>query len=205
MLNPKDKLFWVSPNREWMGFWRESTNACCGSLAAASLLCRTNADETAVTVTQQAESDTNTAGGTSLIPVRPTVLKVSAHVTDSWYIYDWSRQTKSLSFWSRLEKPTKRQRTLSLLKLLYCSLNNFQHSPLVFGAHDKPHWSTNPLTDTQTALNVPVVWLIYCYFFFWSTHFSVTHLSSFWSSLLTSQINRNVFDSIRFTASADRF
>lgn len=44
----------VSPNRECMAFGREGSNTCCGSVATASLLCRTNADETAVTVTQQA-------------------------------------------------------------------------------------------------------------------------------------------------------
>lgn len=51
---------------EWGGL-KECSNACCGSVAAASLLCRTNADETAVTVSQRAESDTNTAGGWVLV------------------------------------------------------------------------------------------------------------------------------------------
>lgn len=40
-----------------------SSNTCCVSVAAASLLCRTNADVTAVTVSQRAESDTNSAAG----------------------------------------------------------------------------------------------------------------------------------------------
>lgn len=45
-----------------MGVWKRYCNTCWGSVAAASLVCRTNTDETAVS--QRAESDTNTAGGT---------------------------------------------------------------------------------------------------------------------------------------------
>lgn len=41
---------------------------CCGSVTASSFLCRTNADEAAVTVTRWAGPDTIASGGTGLIP-----------------------------------------------------------------------------------------------------------------------------------------
>lgn len=139
-----------------LGFSQQRMNGvlkkiCCGSVSTASLLCRANADETAVTVTQRTESDTNTASGTGLIPSEAVRAK-SATTCRTLMTYLWlnwansSGTLKSASSTLIKKFGVSYKRTPILFsKIPHCSHNNVL-SPSAFGLKTASLKGRSPLT-----------------------------------------------------------